>query len=136
MCSSVSSCVKTNGWLTAFINLERGLRQGRPLSMPLYIPTAEIMATHIPENNQIRGLRLPHSNEETKLSQYADDTTFYCLMITVTEAFNTLDLYEGAKINIEKCKDCEQGSTKTELAKFLISTGTMIISQKNSRSLL
>ena len=85
--SSVSSYVKTNGWLTAFINLERGLRQGYPLSMTLYILTAEIMATYIRENNQIRGQRLPHCNEETKLSQYADDNS-------VTEAFNTLDLYE------------------------------------------
>ena len=43
----VSSCVKVNGWMTAFINLERGLRQGCPLSMPLYILTAKVLAIHI-----------------------------------------------------------------------------------------
>lgn len=43
---NVSSSVKVNGWFTAFINLERGLRQGCALSMPLYILTAEILATH------------------------------------------------------------------------------------------
>ena len=41
--NSVSSSVKTNGWLTALITLERGLRQGCALSMPLYVLTAETM---------------------------------------------------------------------------------------------
>lgn len=121
--SSVSSCVKTNGWLTAFINLERGLRQGCPLSMPLYILTAEILATHIRANNQIRGLRLPNSNEETKLSQYADDTTFLLSDDnSIAEAFNTLDLYErasGAKINIEKCKGLWTGQYRDRTDQLL-----------------
>ena len=42
--NSVSSSVKTNGWLTALITLERGLRQGCALSMPLYVLTGETMA--------------------------------------------------------------------------------------------
>ena len=106
--NSVSSSVKTNGWLTSFIHLERGLRQGCALSMPLYVLTAETMAIKIRENPKIHGLRPPGSTEELKLSQYADDTT---LLLTdddsITEAFNTFDLYErasGAKINREKCK--------------------------------
>ena len=106
--NSVSSSVKTNGWLTAFINLERGLRQGCALSMPLYVLTAETMAINIRENQRIRGIRPPGSQEELKLSQFADDTT---LLLTddqsIDEAFMTFDLYErasGAKINKGKCK--------------------------------
>ena len=71
----VCSSVKVNSWLTAFIGLERGLRQGCPLSMPLYILTAEILALQIRANKQIQGLTLPDSEEQVKLSQYADDTT-------------------------------------------------------------
>lgn len=41
--------MKVNGWLTKYINMERGLRQGCALSMPLYILTAELLAIHIRE---------------------------------------------------------------------------------------
>ena len=106
--NSVSSSVKTNGWLTAFITLERGLRQGCALSMPLYVLTAETMAINIRENPRIHGLLPPGSQEELKLSQYADDTT---LLLSddqsINEVFNTFVLYErasGAKINKGKCK--------------------------------
>ena len=60
----VSSSVKTNGWLNAFINLERGLRQGCALSMPLYVFTAETKAINIRENPRIPGIRPPDSEEE------------------------------------------------------------------------
>ena len=73
--TSVSSSVKTNGWLSAFIQLERGLRQGCPLSMPLYVLTAETMAINIRSNPIIHGIKQPGSQAETKLSQFADDTT-------------------------------------------------------------
>ena len=112
----VSSSVKTNGWLTAFIHLERGLRQGCALSMPLYVLTAETMACNIRANPRIHGIRPPDSEEELKLSQYADDTT---LLLSddesIDEAFNTFDLYErtsGAKINKEKCKGLWCGAFK------------------------
>lgn len=106
--NSVSSSVKTNGWLTAFITLERGLRQGCALSMPLYVLTAETMAINIRQNPRIHGIQPPGSQEELKLSQYADDTT---LLLSddnsIEEVFSTFDLYErasGAKINKGKCK--------------------------------
>lgn len=108
--NSVSSSVKVNGWLTAFIHLERGLRQGCALSMPLYVLTAETMAINIRANPRIRGLRPPGSmvDTEVKLSQFADDTT---LLLTddqsIAETFRTFELYErasGAKINQGKCK--------------------------------
>ena len=75
--NSVSGSVKTNGWLTAFITLERGLRQGCPLSMPLYVSTAETMAVNIRSNPRIRGILPPGAETELKLSQFADDTTLF-----------------------------------------------------------
>jgi len=106
--NSNSSSVKTNGWLTAFITLERGFRQGCALSMPLYVLTAETTAINIRQNSRIHGIRLPDSQEELKLSQCTDDTT---LLLSddqyIHEVFNTFDLYErasGAKISKEKCK--------------------------------
>jgi len=70
-----TSSIEVNGWLTKFINMERGLRQGCALSIPLYILTAEILEIHIRNNTNIHGITL--SKHEVKLSQYADDTTLF-----------------------------------------------------------
>ena len=83
---------------------------GRLLRVIHYVveKDGETMAINIRENPRIRGIRPPGSQEELKLSQYADDTT---LLLTddqsIDEAFMTFDLYErafGAKINKGKCK--------------------------------
>ena len=111
-----SSSVKVNGWLTAFFNLERGFRQGCPLSAPLYVIMAEIMATHIRANPHIHGLVPPDTNIQVKLTQYADDTTLLLADDdSILHTFNTLTLYEqasGAKINKSKCKGLWAGSFK------------------------
>ena len=52
----VSSSVKTNGWLTAFIHLECRLRQGCALSVPLYGFTAETMASNVRATPRIHGI--------------------------------------------------------------------------------
>ena len=118
--NSVSSSVKTNGWFTAFIGLERGLRQGCSLSMPLYVLSAETLAVNIRNNPRIHGIIPPNSNTELKLSQFADDTT---LLVTdddsIIESFSVFDCYErasGAKINKGKCKGlwCGAFSQRTE----------------------
>ena len=110
--TDVTSSVKVNGWLTAFIPLERGLRQGCALSMPLYVLTAEILATHIRAHPHIRGLQHPSSTPT--ISQYADDTTLLLADDdSITNAFQTFQSYEdasGAKINLEKCKGLWSGS--------------------------
>ena len=71
--TDVASSVKVNGSLTTFIPLQRGLRQGCALSMPLYVLTAELLATHIRAHPNIKGLQRPAS--QPIISQYADDTT-------------------------------------------------------------
>ena len=106
--------MKVNGWLTSFIALERGLRQGCALSMPLYVLTAEILALRIRNNPRINGLVPPGSNGQVKLSQYVDDTTFMLRDDnSIKETFNTLSLYEaasGAKIDLDKCKGLWSGA--------------------------
>ena len=106
--NNVSSSIKTNGWLSAFIPLERGLRQGCALSMPLYILTAEILATHIRSHTAIHGLHPPGSATEVRISQYADDTTLFLTqdtsIHTVFEIFQNYERASGARINLDKCK--------------------------------
>ena len=110
--TTTTSSVKVNGWLTAFIPLQRGLRQGCALSMPLYLLTAEILATHICMNPRIKGFLYSHST--VKISQYADDTMLFLSDVnSITEVFHTFDTYEltsGAKLNLLKCKGLWSGS--------------------------
>ena len=113
--TNITSTVKVNGWFTAYIDLQRGLRQGCPLSAPLYILTAEILAIHIRNNNRILGFKTPN-DDQVKLTQYADDTT---LLLSdersITETFTIFNNYErasGARLNRSKCKGLWSGSFK------------------------
>ena len=55
--------------------------------MPLYILIADIIAINIQANPNIHSLRLPGSEAEVKLSQFADDTT---LLLTNDQSINSL----------------------------------------------
>ena len=67
------SCVLNNGWASDFFEIQRGVRQGCPLSPYLFVLSVERLAKAIRENTSIKGIFV--NNREIKLSQYADDTT-------------------------------------------------------------
>ena len=106
------SSVKINGWMTAFIPIQRGLRQGCALSMPLYVLIAELLATHIRTHQGVKGFQHPQATP--KISQYADDTTLLLADYnSITNAFQIFQAYEaasGAHINLQKCKGLWSGS--------------------------
>ena len=70
---NIESCVLNNGWSSNFFQLQRGVRQGCPLSPHSFILAAEVLAKSVRNNKSIRGFSL--GNDEVKISQYADDTT-------------------------------------------------------------
>ena len=71
--TDISSFVCNNGVHSDFFKVERGVRQGDPLSPYLFIIAVEILAIAIRTNNEIHGINL--DDNEIKLLQYADDTT-------------------------------------------------------------
>jgi len=73
--TNISSCVLNNGLCSQYFEVQRGVRQGDPLSPYLFIIAAEILAIAIQTNMDIQGLKI--GKEEFKLVQYADDLTVF-----------------------------------------------------------
>ena len=74
--SNIQSCVINNGYATSFFELERGVRQGCPLSGVLFVIAVERLGNSIRNDKLITGINF--KGREYKLSQYADDTS--CLV--------------------------------------------------------
>ena len=68
------SCVMNNGNSTENFNLERGTRQGDPLSPYLFILAPEVLFIQVRADSPIKGFRIKQF--EIKSTAYADDTTF------------------------------------------------------------
>lgn len=83
----VQSSINLNGYLSPFFALSRGLRQGCPLSPLLYVLVSEVLAVNIRCNPPISGLRLPDFMVLSPISQYADDTSLFCLFFLVSFLF-------------------------------------------------
>ena len=66
-----------NGFLSPQVSLQRGLRQGCPLSLPLYVIQGQITKINIKNDTNIAGINIPNQKEETRISQYADDSQFF-----------------------------------------------------------
>ena len=70
------SFLANNGFLSTPIRLERELRQGCPLSLPLYVIQGEVITINTNNNQNIKGIKTPNNNREVKISQYGDDSNF------------------------------------------------------------
>jgi hypothetical protein len=98
------ACVTNNGFSSPFFKLERGVRQGCPLSAYLFIMVVELLAHQIRKNENIKGITI--GTTEVKLVQMADDTTVFVEDTDSLEIiFKTLKIFEnyaGLKLNKQK----------------------------------
>ena len=116
---NIQSCVINNGLTTDYFALERGVRQGDPLSPYLFVVVVETLALAIRQNTAIKGIAI--GKEETKLLQYADDTT---AVLSDTESarvlFKLLDVFRGLsglRINTSKTEGMWVGSSRSNKSK-------------------
>ena len=100
------SMITNNGFLSPQVLLQRGLRQGRPLSLPLYVVQSQITTTNIKQDKTITGINISNQREQVKISQYADDSNLFLKnqesVQKVLNFFQNLNKATGATINLEK----------------------------------
>ena len=100
------SCVYNAGTSTGYFKLDRGCRQGDPISAYLFILVIEIFFQMVRNDPSVEGLNI--LNLEYKLTSYADDSTFF--LKNKTSVINLLKLFEifskhsGLKLNQSKCE--------------------------------
>ena len=87
--------------------MERGCRQGDPLSPYIFLLCAEILSLMLKENKDIKGIKI--GNIEYKLSQFADDTSLFLdgSEKSLNESIKTLNTYanmSGLKVNDSKTR--------------------------------
>ena len=108
----IQSCIINNGLCSQYFNIERGVRQGDPLSPYLFVTAVEILAIAIRSQDDIKGIKL--NKLETKLLQFADDTTVVLSDLDSAQAlFVLLDCFEkvsGLKLNVAKTEAMWIGS--------------------------
>jgi hypothetical protein len=114
--NDIFSKVIVNGHLTSPFQVTRGVRQGCPLSPLLYVLCIEPFGHRIRTDPHIVGLRLPCSDIEQRIVQYADDNT--CIVTSVgsiRKIFVVAELYglaSGSRLNRAKCSGILLGGAR------------------------
>lgn len=110
----VSSCVINNGHASTFFPLQRGVRQGCPLSGILFVLGIELFARALKNKSSIKGIEV--NGHEIKSAQYADDTTIFVRdrksvleLLSLLEEFSSLS---GLEINTSKTEAMWLGQWK------------------------
>ena len=99
-----------------FFSIQRGVRQGCPLSPTLFILCIELLSYEVSSNVNIKGITI--DNIEIKNTLFADDATFltdgsrqsFETLVSVLDNFSNIS---GLKLNINKCNVLKAGSLKT-----------------------
>ena len=102
MLKNQESCVTNAGKTSQYFKLERGTRQGDPISAYLFIIVLEVIFLNIIQNSHIKGIKL--FDKEFIYTAYADDTTFFLQnknsVKMLLEAFHAFSFFSSLKPNI------------------------------------
>lgn len=120
--NNIRSYVIVNGKISQRFSVQRGCRQGDPISPYLFVLCVELLACKIRQDDEIKGIRI--SDTEFKISQFADDTSFTLEgdQRSYERLFETLNDFEqisGLKINYEKTCNVWLGQKKNSKSIYL-----------------
>ncbi|GFS06391.1 LINE-1 reverse transcriptase homolog [Elysia marginata] len=109
--------VKNGGYLSREFQINRGVRQGCPTALLIFLLAAEVLAQSIRQNNRIHGIKLPMSDKSVKIKQFADGTTLFLRdIIDFREALSKMkqfSLFSGLQLNQNKYQALVMGQNRT-----------------------
>ena len=113
-----------SGYRSKSFPLERGCRQGDPISSYLFAICSEILNKMIQANPLIKGINI--HGTEYRITQFADDTEIFLdgTEESLQATLDTLQWFEkasGLKINIEKTRAIWLGSKVSDRGRLCIS---------------
>ena len=112
--NNVTSCILNNGHSSTFFSLQRGVRQGCPLSGVLFVLGIELLSRCIKNHPTVNGIQV--NKHELNISQYADDTTVFVRDLdSVTSLLRVLNEFKelsGLGINTTKTEPMWLGEWK------------------------
>lgn len=89
--------------------MNRGIRQGCPVSAIIFLFVTEILSLTIMENKNIAGFKTQYMTKEIKLIQHADDATLPLRdkqsLKAALKCINNFGTISGMSLNIDKT-DC------------------------------
>ena len=111
---NIQSCVMNNGFSSAHFDVQRGVRQGDPLSPYLFIIALETLAIYIRGSDEIKGINI-RNEHEIKLTAFADDMTTFLKDDQSAEkllhVLNDFGRCSGLKLNESKLEACYLGTS-------------------------
>ena len=109
--SKQESCVVNGGNTTQYFHLERGARQGDPISACIFILPSEMLSFLVRNSKDIEGLNI--FDHLFLYLAYADDTTFFLenkeSREELVKTFTLFSSFSGLKPNISKFEICGLG---------------------------
>ena len=116
-------CTQNFGFISPWLNKERGSNQGCCYSPFAYLLCGEILARKLKLNNKIKGIDMNNGQIKNLISQFADDTALFMSYdkVTLTEVVDTLTCIEnniGLTINYDKTLIYRIGSLANSNAKM------------------
>ena len=110
----MSSCIVNNGHGSTFFPLQRGVRQGCPLSGILFVLGIELFARALKNKASVKGIRV--DGQEIKVAQYADDTTVFVRdkesVLELLDFLREFSSLSGLEINTSKTEAMWLGQWK------------------------